>query len=172
MLKAKPLEFFGFVGLTEAYAKSVELINDYYGLSLAVLEKNRNEKQKLTTTNLSKETLELINAENQEDILLYKKAKDLFQQRVKYFENQKPYTHILIQEKTEKIIRGCAFSKYTDKAISIDIYENEKIISTCKAKDFRSGLIHHKLPRDGFVVFSHMFSENIKNITFKISPHD
>lgn len=52
MLQAKPLELFGFVGLTEEYVKSLEIINYYFGTEIEHIEENINENSNTIKANL------------------------------------------------------------------------------------------------------------------------
>ncbi len=165
ILSGRPIELYGFIGLTEAYAKSIELINDYYDLNIEVLSENINEKKELTSKTINEEIRALIREENQEDILLYSKVENIFQERVKCYEENKQYIHVLIQEKTDKKIRGCAFYKTTDKAINVKIFSNSNLLDVVQTKSFRPGLLHYKLPRKGFVGFDYMLKNSNEKIT-------
>ncbi len=153
MLMAKPLELYGFIGLTEEYEKSIELINDYYDIELKVLKTNIGDKEFGVHPEIDDEIIQLIKDENQEDIELYKKAQKIFQQRVKCFEEKKPFTHLYIQGKTKESIGGCVLIKGTNKPVEINIFGDDKLLKTIKAKNWRPGLMYHGLPRDGFVGF-------------------
>ena len=159
ILSAKPLELYGFIGLTEEYEKSIELINDYYGFNFKVLNENIGVEKAHTSQNISKEILELIKKENQLDISMYEKAKALFNERVHQFEHQKPYTHLYVKEESEKHVRACAFSKESDEAVGIEIYEKNRLITTLRAKELELELLQHNLPRKGFVEFQYSSSK-------------
>ena len=161
MLKAKPLELYGFVGLTEAYEKSIVMINSEYDLNLKVLKSNMSLDQKLVTKDLDDEILELIKKENSEDIAMYKKAKRLFHERLKCFEEKKPYTHLWIQEKTDLQVRGCAFSKSMTEAASIKVYVEKERVEMLSAKSWRPGLVAQGVPRKGFIGFEY----SLKNLS-------
>lgn len=155
MLAAKPLELYGFIGLTEEYEKSIELINDYYDISLKVLKTNIGDKEFGNQIDTDTEIIKLIKEENSEDIKLYKKAQELFRERVACYEKGSLYNHIYIQKQTKSNIAGCIFSKDTINPININIYGDNKLLKTIKAKEWRPGLICHGLPRDGFVGFDY-----------------
>ena len=175
LLGAKPLELFGFIGLTEEYSLSVAMINDYYHCDFEVLEENVSAKKGSIEIELDKETIALIRKENKEDMEMYKKAKDIFNKRVISFREKKPYIHMYIQEKTELQIRGCAFSKYSLKPVELDLYINQKNVKLLTAKSWRPGLIAHGVPRGGFVGFEYslkaLSDKEKESIVLKSSMH-
>ena len=165
MLGAKPLALYGFIGLTEEYAKSIELINDHCGTSFQVYTANTSASLGSAEIELDEETIALIKKENKLDIEMYEKAKLIFANRRKKFEEKKRYVNIVIEEQTDKSVRGYAYTKDTNEPVKIDIYSNNKIIDTIQAKIFKGGLLRHNIPRKGFVGFEYV-SEN--TISWKI----
>lgn len=168
-LNATPLEFYGFIGLTERYNESLEMINDCYGIKLEELKTNIHQDKDFIVDSLDDETIELIKKENIKDIQLYEKAKKLFTKREKDFREKKPYVNLWIAERNDKLIQGCAFSRYSNDAIEIEICLNGTILSIVQAKDFKPGLLKHGLPRRGYVGFRYDFkNQNEKNVVCKI----
>ena len=159
-LKAKPLELFGFVGLTEEYEKSIELINDYYAINLEILQANINKNTKLNNE-LDEETLKILQQENSDDMKLYSQAKKIFDKRVQYFEEKKVYTHIWVQEEKENLLKGIAIQKDTDDPVNVKLLINNKE-SIVRATNFRPGLLAHKLPRNGYVGFEYKLKKSEK----------
>ncbi len=154
ILAGKPIELFGFIGLTEEYSKSIELINSYYGLDIKVILTNNNIDKNITSATLDNNIIELIKKENSADMNIYKNIKKIFNKRVECYNENKIYTHIHIQEQTKSSIRGVAFKNSSNEAPSIDLMDGEKKINV-KATLFRPGMLIHKLPRDGFVGFEY-----------------
>lgn len=159
ILAGRPIELYGFIGLTEEYSKSIMLINDYYGLNIEVLTENISENKFLTSDALDDEMLNLIVKENSVDIELYKQAKKIFEERIRCYENKESYTHIYIQEKRSNMIRGCAFKKESDEPVEVDIFNGSYHITSLIAKDYRPGLILLGLPRKGFVGFEYIVKD-------------
>ncbi len=171
LLSAKPLELYGFVGITEEYEKSIELINSYYNLELKIFNENISSQQGSEEMELDPEIVKLIKKENAEDIETYEKAKSIFKERVRQFEEGKEYTHLYIQEHTNKSIRGCAFSKDTGNPVEIEIFNNDELLTTLKAKSLRAGLIQQRVPRDGFIGFKYDFDKtklDVKNMNILV----
>ncbi len=165
ILAGKPLELFGFIGLTEEYDKSVELINHYYGMDIEVLSLNNDPVKKLTSDLLDKDTITLIKQENAQDIEMYEKARILFDERVKYFNKNIPYVHLLMQEHKKSSIRGICFRRESDESVELRVMDGENEVKL-KATNFRPGLLQQGLPRGGFVGFEYT-SKTSKKVTLK-----
>lgn len=157
ILANRPLELYGFIGLTEEYAKSLELINKDFNMELEVLKLNSSIKDKY----FDDEIINLIIKENQEDIKLYEKAKTIFKNYLQCFEKELPYTYAHIQEKSKKRIRGIAFQRNNKEAIELEIYENNKLISTVTASAYRPGIAYYCSTRKSFVGFDYIFEKEI-----------
>ncbi len=153
-LSGKPIGLFGFIGLTEEYSKSIELINYYYGLDIETISINEDPDKILISSTLDIDIVELIKKENSRDMEMYENIKKIFNKRVECYNENKIYTHIHIQEQTKSSIRGVAFKNSSNEAPSIDLMDGEKKINV-KATLFRPGMLIHKLPRDGFVGFEY-----------------
>ena len=171
-MAGKPVELYGFIGLSEEYAKSIEMINDYYYIDLEVLQTNVNENKTIDNSMLDSKTILLIKQHNAQDIQMYEKAKKIFYERLRCFENSEPYMHLLIQEKNEKKIRGCAFVKDATKTTKVGVYADNKLLKKIDAKDFRPGLLGQNLPRKGFVGFDCLLEKNNPNVTVEILSED
>ncbi len=144
-LQAKPLELFGFIGITERFDDSVALFNHMYRMKLKPLHVNKAIKK----LNIDDKIIALIKKENSKDIALYKKALQLFDERWTAYKENREYIYQLIQDENDERVRGIAFKRYQhDIPLKIEI-DNYLTI----AKDFRSGLLHHNLPRNGYVGF-------------------
>ncbi len=154
ILAGKPIEFFGFIGLTEEYSKSIELINYYYGLNIEVTSKNLDPNKTLTSSTLDNNIIELIKKENTADIDMYENVKKIFYKRIECYEKNEVYIHIFIQNKKKSIIRGVAFPNKGNKPVNVKLMDGSKEVSV-EAVSFRPGVLIHKLPRDGFVGFEY-----------------
>lgn len=151
MLAAKPLELYGFIGLTEEYEKSIEMINDYYGFNLEVLHENCDVNGE---DDIDDDILKLIEKENEKDIAMYEKVKTIFEKRHKYLTNKKVWQHILMQEENENFVRGVCIEKGNQSPAELQISFQGKNIKL-KAKSLRPGLLVHNLGRKGFVGFEY-----------------
>lgn len=147
MLQAKPLELFGFVGLTEEYEKSLEIINYYLGTDIKLLEANKNENSSKEKNNLSNEVLQLIVKYNQEDIQLYEKVKKIFHKHLEAYQSKKEFIYTLFDQTSLDGRNGIAYAR-NDNAVNLSI-NNEKI----KAVQLRDDFLYQGLPRGGYVGF-------------------
>jgi len=155
MLKAKPLELYGFIGLTEAYDKSLEIINHYFGTDIKVLEENKNANSRSVKETLDGELLDLIVKNNQEDIAMYNKVKEMFDSHVKAFEEGRPFIYTYIQEETPNQTRGVAFRRDSDEPVTLEVETKDGKHREIAAKSYRPGMLFQKLPRDGYVGFEY-----------------
>jgi len=160
LLRAKPLELFGFVGLTEKYEKSIKMINDYYSLNLDVKYLNVNKENKFS---IDKKLLKLIIKENSIDMQLYEKAKKIFSEREKDYYQNKTYRYLFFQEKTDRKVKGLYFEKNSIEPLEIKLIVDGKI-KYVKASSLRAGMLVHNLPRNGFVGFEYNLKDNEKRI--------
>jgi hypothetical protein len=157
-LKAKPSELFGFIGITEQYEKSIEMINAYYDINLEVFSENINKDKEVKYNSLSNGMKKLIMKENKEDFILYEKAKKIFENRVSCFNEKRKYTHIFIQEQTDKRIKGVAIEKNNSEPVRVEIDDYGRKVSV-KAKELRPGLLEQRLPRNEYVGFEYFFQK-------------
>lgn len=160
MLQAKPLELFGFVGLTEEYAKSLEIINYYFDTQIEHMEENKNESSRTIKDALDEETIELIQKYNQADIALYEKAKKLFSAHIKAYEAKEPHIYKFTQEETERRVVGVAYYRENNKAAIVEVNTKNSKTKKVEAKYFKPGFLVHKLPRDGYVGFEYIKVEH------------
>jgi len=160
MLNAKPLELFGFVGLTEKYKESLEMINKEFGTKIEYLNANtakKGEKEKFFD-NDTNDTIDLIREENQEDFKLYADAQELFARRLESFKSARSYIHRVIQDATANRVVGLAFQKDSLEPVEVVLMQNNKILGVEKATQYKNFLCGHNLPRCNFVGFEFKLS--------------
>jgi len=155
LLGAKPLELFGFIGLTEEYDTSIKIINHYFNTDIKVFKSNTNKQSNKFKESLSDKIIERIKEVNKKDIELYKKVKKLFEKHKKCLEENKAFIYKYIQKDTEDLTVGIAFQREGNQAVEIEIKDKENNNFLIKAKSFRPGMLQHNLPRDGFVGFEY-----------------
>ncbi len=157
ILKGKPLALYGFIGLTEEYEKSIELINSYFKTDIKVLKENVSNEKSSIVVKVNEKMKQLIKEENLEDMRMYKRAKVIFTERVKCFKENRSYTHLIIQNRTDEMIQGMAFKRESDKPVEIELYLEDKTFVCLKANFFKQGPYHHGLPRKGYIGFEYKF---------------
>lgn len=147
-LQAKPLELFGFIGITEHFDASIELFNYTYDTTLKSVHINKSQQ----IFSFDQSIVNLIQQENQKDIALYQKALQLFNERWNSYKKNKEYIYKLIQEENQEKIRGIAFTKSHNTPAILNINGCSVI-----AKDFRPGFLIHNLPRNSYVGFEYHY---------------
>jgi len=171
LLAGRNLELFGFIGLTEFYAQSIELINAYYNIKLKVLKKNVSRQNCNQINTPSDDLIALIKFVNADDLKLYHKAKSIFSNRLNLFNLKKSYRYLIVHKRSLQSIQGAAFEKDQKAALMIDILINERLHATVKACRYDAGLLRYSLPREGFVGFHYHFEKPLQEddrITIKI----
>jgi hypothetical protein len=157
LLRSRPLEMFGLIGVTEEYEASLDLLNIIYGIDLPALKTNQNTLKNRGKYKVDPKKLELVKAYNAQDFEFYDKAKELLGLRRELRERQLPFTHAWVQEVTSEHIQGWAFYENSDDMVSVDIYRNETLLSTVDAADLRPGMLFFNPPRRGYIGFKYSF---------------
>lgn len=154
-LRGIPLEVYGFVGVTELYAESLEVFNKTYGTCFPLLEENVNpqggaEKYSDCDEILSQVALRL----DPRSTALYTRAVDLLKTRVRAQAEGWDYVHGAIGAVTPYSIRGFAYrSKNSGKPVQVQLWVNDRLHAAKEATELRSHLRNFNVPRNGFVGF-------------------
>ncbi len=157
MLHRRPLAYYGFLGLTEEYATSIEMFNALYGTELLPIYANTKSEGSLKIEDIDKKTQDQIKRLNSKDIKLYESIKKQFELRKKLYNKKLPYTYGFIQAFEEKKISGLAFQRESDRAVLIDIYADELYLETVVAKYMRQSQLLNSVPRKGFIGFDYIY---------------
>jgi hypothetical protein len=149
------IEAFGFVGLTERYWDSLQLLNDIYGYKIPHREDNRSRSEKIVKYEFNQEEEKELIQLNQKDIALHRKCKELLETRLYNFQQAKPFAHAAIKEVTEKIVSGWAWWAVKDiKPVVIELLVNGQVVATTQAVELRTGLCYLRPSRGGYVGFT------------------
>lgn len=153
VLGGYPLESIGFIGLTEAYSDSLEIINQLFDMNLKERSLNGNQQKTNLKYEVDSRIQALIEAENQDDLQLYKNVKNLFEKRRAW--NQKtnmPYTHSHIAKHQNNALIGWCFQANQNQPIEIQALDNnENVLKHYLNTHYRPGLKNLNAPRDGFI---------------------
>ena len=155
--RRRALMHFGFVGLTERYQESLEMINRLYGTEMAYSRMNISTEGSLSEKDIDAELKKSIKKLNSEDIDLYESVKKQFEIRKGLFDKKLPFTYGMIQKIDTNQISGIAFQKKSDDAVELDIYSGDKYIATILSKNMRLGQIPHHVPRKGYIGFDYVY---------------
>ena len=156
----KPIDFYGFLGLTEEYKMSIEMFNALYDTKLKYKHINVKRKNSLNIEEIDDDILKLVVRLNEKDVELYGAVKKQFEERKKLYKKSLPFTYGFIQKITKKQISGIVFQKESNEAIEIDIYKGNNYLETILAKNLRHGQIRHNVPRKGFIGFDYAYNED------------
>ena len=148
---------YGFFGLTERYEESIEMFNALYGTEISHKHMNSKTEGSLNIEDVDPKVLERIKKINAKDMELYNNVKNRFTIRQKLFEKNLPYTYSIIQKIDKNQISGIAFQKESDDSVEVDIYSDEKYLTTVAAKTMRAGQIRYSVPRRGYVGFDYVY---------------
>lgn len=154
MFQWVPLEAVGFVGLTEAYNESLEMLNNRYGLKLKTRAENLGRDSLARGHDIRAEDIEAFNQLNEQDLRLYRLAVSLFKQRRALYEQKRPYVHGKLVDATERKVTGWAFWEgEPDAPVELDIRINGEVVTTTHARRLRTTIGHLGVPRGGYVGF-------------------
>lgn len=153
-LAGLPLSAMGFVGLTEDYNNSVEMINASYQLALPLLDLNKAPKAQTEKTSISHDDIAVFEELNQDDIKMYQRAVKLYEQRKEMHLRNAPYTHGEWHIDRKGVLHGFAFQKNQTGPISVVVSQGDARLGRLRAKDFHPQMYKLRSPRGGFVGFN------------------
>lgn len=163
MLSGYPLHAIGFIGITDEFNRSIEQFQRQYGLALPQLELNRNTKKDISTKyDINEKTKSLIISMNNQDTLLFEKAKKIFSSR----SNKNILKNLFgsIEVITKNNISGWCYKISDDQSfLTVEILINGSVVGTSKVVLFRPLFKQINAPRHGYVGFNYRFSNSIKD---------
>lgn len=160
-LMGYPLELIGFVGITDYFKKSVDIFKTQYQLEIEALELNQNERKKIKNNyELDKKTIRLIQKNNQEDILLYEKAKKLFETKYLLRNEQAFDTYGKVDLLKKNSVHGWFFTKTNEK--TVEVLVNEEVIGITRTTTLRPTLMRLNAHNNGIVGFKYRFQKPLK----------
>lgn len=162
VLRGKPIELYGFLGLTEEYKTSIKMFNVLYDTKLKYKHINVKRKNSLNVEDLDEDILKLMVRLNEKDIKLYEAVKKQFEVRKELYDKDLLFTYGFIQKITENQISGIVFQNDNDEALEIDVYAGDKYLETVLSKNLRPGQVGKNVPRKGFIGFDYVYKGNNK----------
>lgn len=158
------LEAIGFIGLTERYAESLEMLNDRFATRIPEREDNQGKPRLEDEYEFDEEDLVELRKLNRRDIELYHYASALFDSRYEMFKSNQPWAHACLVEATTESVSGWAWwADERDAPLEVELLVNGELASTVRAVEFRQELCRLLPPRGGYVGF---------NLPVKLSPLD
>lgn len=163
MLSHRDIGMYGFLGITEQYDKSIEIFNTIYHTNFQSAHENKVDEASIKVEDIDTKLLEAIYRVNEEDIKFYRSICQQFDVRKKLYEQNKPFTHGMIQKRSKTALMGCAFQLSNDNPVDIDIYHHNKKLTTVTANLHKLGLVNQGIPRKGFIGFHYRWKESSIN---------
>ena len=153
LLSGLPLEALAFVGISERYLESLQLLKAQFPeLELVEFRENVNEVKQDEFYQFNSEEEQLLREHNQQDLQLYEKAKRLFEERLDANRHGVEYHRGGIQSSQPSLVSGwLAGNSYPPEIKAV--YEGQ-VVARAKAFEFRPGLACWGIEREGFVGFS------------------
>lgn len=169
-LAQMPIELFGFIGLTEHFAESVQLFNQQYNQKFQQLVLNRQKaenvtlekpantnKQSHTGPSVSAEQRREIGTHNAEDVALYAAAEQLFQARLGCSQQKSEYSFAKVQSLDTARIQGWAVGLDESQPRRLEIQVNDNAIAVKTAKEYLPAMKERNAGRQGYIGFIHAF---------------
>lgn len=159
-----PFSLVGFIGLQEFYSESLQLLRAQSGLQVQESFLNINEQRSSIKYQPDSELLTILEKNNDQDVILYKKLNALFKQRYELFSMGKPYMYGVVSSSNNSRIMGWVFNPSSEEPVEVTLFVNGKEMGRALAKDYRHMLREWNINRQAYVGFE--FS--VKNL----STHD
>lgn len=151
-LASLPWPAMRFIGLTEQYSESLDLLAKETGMKLELESKNKGSyKNKLEVPCELK--AKLLRA-NQRDFEFYTAVKVFFNHKLDAYRSKQRFTTGMLQSIKRNIISGWAFYADSPHPPHISLLKNGKTLVTMEAKQYRPRLHQYGLPRSGYVGFA------------------
>ncbi|WP_416137636.1 hypothetical protein ACM26W_14265 [Halomonas sp. HK25] len=164
ILHGVDVEAIGFVGLTERYAESLEVLNARYAIEIPQREDNRGRKRLEAQHQITAEDEAEFHRLNKRDIRLFDQVAELFDKRYRLFQAGKPWAHARLVEVQPQRITGWAWwAGEGDEPVAVEVWVNGVLADTVTAVELRPGLCRLLPPRGGYVGF---------HLPVKLSPGD
>lgn len=159
-----PFSLIGFIGLQEFYRESLQLLRSQLGLQVQESFLNINEQRPAVKYQPDSELLALLEKNNEQDLMLYKKLNALFKQRYELFTKGQPYMHGVANVLNNNRLTGWVFNPSSEEPVEVTLWVNGKEQGQALANEYRHMLREWNVNRQAYIGFE--FS--VKNL----STHD
>nr|WP_067295825.1 sulfotransferase family 2 domain-containing protein [Marinobacterium profundum] len=152
--KEVPLISAGFVGVTERYNESLDMLNELTGFGVSRREDNLGGGSIGRTHHFGEEELRELKEFNRTDLIFYRRCLVLFEERWQLFCKGQPYVHGLLTQVKASHVGGWAWwAGLSDQPVVVDIAVNGQLQGRVIARDFAAHLCRLNPPRGGYVSF-------------------
>lgn len=158
-LSAVPISLIGYVGITERFEESLDIINDAFDANFLAQKNNVNQTKSLSTDVLSKKQKKLIFEKSSRDYDFYNEALFLHELRYSFMLEQKEWTYAYVNINSNNMLNGCAYYANQDKAVEIVVFKNGNEIDKILADGFYNGFPKANFPRERYISFHYSLSK-------------
>lgn len=162
-LQGLPLSLVGFVGVTEQYAASLELLETEMMLKVEEEQINQNTQKASNETDFTPEILSLIKEQNALDQKLYDSAKTIIKERQRLAGENVQWTYIYAEVTPNNRLRGVAFRRDDDNPIILTLILDGAKKCSIVASELTPLFPSALFPRDRFVGFSYAIPKSFNN---------
>lgn len=146
-----PLGLIGYIGLTDKYDESIQVINGYYGLSLRAKTANVNPKKAIKEEGIPEELKAKIIKLNPQDINCVKEAHFLHEQRIELIKKNKEWVYSYFAINSSNVLVGCAYYSHSSNPVDFDVFCNGELVTSGSAKIFFNGFTKVNFPRERYI---------------------
>lgn len=156
-----PFNLIGFLGLQEFYSESLQMLRAQLGLQVQESFLNINQQRSSVKYQPDSELLALLEKNNEQDLLLYKKITALFKQRYALFSAGKTYMHGMVNAIHPQGVTGWVVDHGSDEAVEVSLVVNGEVVASSLANSYRHNLREWNVGRQGYIGFDFQ----VKNLT-------
>ncbi|QEP42042.1 hypothetical protein D5085_02130 [Ectothiorhodospiraceae bacterium BW-2] len=148
-----PLNLIGFIGLTEKFTISLQLLAKLWNISIEELKLNFNQQRTEELYQVEPATEQLIKQQNRQDMRLYAKALARFEQQYSEYEQSGYYLYRSDGLKNvPRGISGWCYYSHSDHPVKIEVLNsNGVVLYYCYATEFQPQLAQFNPVRGGCI---------------------
>lgn len=153
LLNGYDISQLGFVGVTERYSESLEIINSMFEIEIPNFQLNVAEVNS-EHYRLPKAETEYVKNLNSNDYILYENANRLFERRISAFRQRGDLLLGGVKRLTNRKIIGWAYYQHSNKPAHIEIHVDGKLLKRIKCTEYHSDIGCMSNKRCGCVGFT------------------
>ena len=134
VLEAVPWQTLGFIGITERYQESLNLLNEAYCLDIPFMEENLNKEKVSEAYDLQEETVAEILHLNAADTALYEQACEQFDWRLNLAKQGLPFSRGSFRLDSKNTIEGWAYTDGQSEATKVLVSVNGEQVDELHAR--------------------------------------
>lgn len=157
-----PPELVGFVGITERYEESLQVLRAQYGHAFVQLTLNRTahkDRQSSHASQLDDWTVNLIREQNQKDLALYQTCCELFETRLQAYRCYRPHVFGKVKHLDGESVQGWAAPSMDTDPVVLDVSVNGEHYRSVTAGQYVPEMKERNAPRAGYIGFNCRFEQ-------------